>query len=217
MKNFNHMIAVISEKIFSQSIDLKLIDYKDATTETVGIVFNNNNTTMTIIRKATSWCFTIKMKIKDNSNFIDNLKLYGFEFHPNNDNILREKLKPINKEKEAITTQLGLSVKYEVEQIFYFNEQDDLREQWTSCLHDINGTFLFIRAMDSPEGKITYEYLGYFGKDLIERTYDELPENEFCMIYLHLHFHEQGNPNICSEINSSNMKDYLKLLDMVKI
>lgn len=211
------MIKIVNELVFNHSKNLQLINYKELTKESVGIVFNNSTTTMTILRKSKRWCFTIKMKIQDNSNFVDNLKNYGFSFYQEIDNNLRKKLAPINREKEAIIREFGFPVEYEVEQIFYFNNLDELRETWTACNYNVNGTFIFIRANDNSDATISYEYIGYVGKELTEKFYDVLPENELCIIYLHLKFHEQGNIAICSEIEASNVKDYLKLLHMVEI
>lgn len=217
MKNFTHMISIINEKIFNHSSDLKLIHYKDLTTETLGIVFNNYNTTMTIVRSSNRWCFTIKMKIQDDSNFVNKLKTYGFSFQPHIEDNLRKKLAPINREKDAITQEFGFPVEYEVEQFFYFDKLDELSEMLMTCNHNVNGTFIFIKANDNDDATISYEYIGYVGKDLIEKKYDVLSENELCIIYLHLNFCKQGNVAICSEINAYNVKDYLKLLHMVQI
>lgn len=208
---------VVGATLFKTIGDLDASRYEKLSTDTTDIIFNVPYLTMTIIEEPDRWVFTVKMTIKDNTDFFETMRLNGFIFHDDIEQDFREKFSPIHQQKNLISEKFNLHVNYVIEHMFFFDKTNVLTETWSSCTHDIMGAYLFIRVQSDTDGQPLYSYFGYYNKNLITKTYKTLNDYEFCVIYLQQKFYEKGNYSVCDDITYDNFENYFELLKMVEI
>jgi hypothetical protein len=213
----NELCAIVSSTLFEKTADLNHQRYKKLSTDTTNIVFNVPYLTMSVIEESDRWVFIIKMTIKDNRDFFDSMKMNGFVFKDDIETDLREKFDPIHQQKDVLARKFNIHVNYVIEHMFYFSKENNLYEQWSSCTHDLNGAYLFLKVERDTDGEPIYSYFGYHHQNLLHKTYKNIQNYEFCVMYLQQKFYEKGHIAMCDEITYDNVDRYFELLNMVEI
>ena len=213
----NELCKIVISKLFNKTNELKHSRYKKLSTDTTNIVFNVPYLTMSVIEESERWVFTIKMTIKDNRDFFDTMKMNGFIFKHDIESDLREKFIPIHQQKDLMANKFNHHINYVIEHMFYFSKENELYEQWSSCTHDVDGTYLFLKVQSDINGEPIYTYFGYHKQNLIHKTYKVLQDYDLCVVYLQQKFYEKGNFSISDEINNDNVDRYFELLNMIEI
>lgn len=181
------------------------------------LVFSEPFLTMSIIEESEHWFFTIKVKVKENNDFFDILKLYGFTFNPELEQELKKQISPVIREKDLMAAVFNKNIFYIIEQMFCFSKKNELCHYFSNYTQSLDGDCIFLKIEKEQNDNVLYTYMGYHHYDLIVKKYDKFRDYEFCVLYLQQKFLENDKNTVLDEIRHDNIKEFISLLNMVKI